>query len=71
MTRDYYGTENFAMNYGIVDTAWGLGGFMLSQLAGTIRQTTGTYNQAYLLSTGMLVAAAILMSVLKTPQPSR
>jgi nitrate/nitrite transporter NarK len=71
LTRDYYGTENYAMNYGIVNTAWGLGGFMLSQLAGTIRQTTGTYNQAYLLSTGMLVAAAILMSVLKTPQPSR
>ena len=71
LTRDYYGTGNYAMNYGIVNTAWGLGGFMLSQLAGTIRQTTGTYNQAYLLSTGMLVAAAILMSVLKTPQPSR
>jgi MFS transporter, OFA family, oxalate/formate antiporter len=71
LTRDYYGTANYAMNYGIVNTAWGLGGFMLSQLAGTIRQTTGTYNQAYLLSTGMLVAAAILMVLLKSPQPDR
>ena len=25
LTRDYYGTENYAMNYGIVNTAWGLG----------------------------------------------
>jgi nitrate/nitrite transporter NarK len=71
LTRDYYGTGNYAMNYGIVNTAWGLGGFMLSQLAGTIRQTTGTYNLAYLLSTGMLVAAAILMAALKSPQPDR
>ena len=60
--------ENFAMNYGIVYTAWGLGGFMLSQLAGTIRDTTGNFNQAYLLAAVMLVIAAILMGVLKSPQ---
>ena len=63
LTRDYYGPKNYAMNYGIVNTAWGLGGFMLSQLAGTIRDTTGTYNQAYILSTVMLVIAAILTGI--------
>ena len=68
LTRDYYGPKNYAMNYGIVNTAWGLGGFMLSQLAGTIRDTTGTYNQAYILSTVMLIIAAILTGFLKSPQ---
>jgi nitrate/nitrite transporter NarK len=68
MTKDYYGPKNFAMNYGIVYTAWGLGGFMLSQLAGTIRDTTGNYNQAYLLAAVMLIIAAILMGILKSPQ---
>jgi OFA family oxalate/formate antiporter-like MFS transporter len=68
LTRDYYGPQNYAMNYGIVNTAWGLGGFMLSQLAGSIRDTTGNYNQAYILSTVMLVIAAILTGFLKSPQ---
>ena len=68
LTRDYYGPKNYAMNYGIVNTAWGMGGFMLSQLAGSIRDVTGTYNQAYVLSTVMLVIAAILTGFLKSPQ---
>lgn len=70
MTKDYYGLKNFAMNYGIVYTAWGLGGFMLSQLAGAIKDATGSFNNAYLLAAAMLVVAAVLMAVLKSPQPA-
>ncbi len=70
MTKDYYGLKNFAMNYGIVYTAWGLGGFMLSQLAGAIKDATGSFNNAYLLAAAMLVVAAVLMAVLKSPQPT-
>ena len=69
MTKDYYGPKNFAVNYGIVYTAWGLGGFMLSQLASTIKDTYGSYEYAYLLSAGMLVIAAVMMYLLKSPQP--
>lgn len=70
MTKDYYGLKNFAINYGIVYTAWGLGGFMLSQLAGAIKDAYGNFNYAYLLAAGMLVLAAVLMAVVKSPQPS-
>ncbi|MHC1781853.1 MAG: MFS transporter [Anaerolineaceae bacterium] len=70
MTKDYYGLKNFAMNYGIVYTAWGLCGFMLSQLAGAIKDAYGTFTNAYLLATGMLVLAAVLMALLKSPQPA-
>ncbi|MCD4671746.1 MAG: OFA family MFS transporter [Anaerolineaceae bacterium] len=69
ITKDYFGQKNFAMNYGIVYTAWGLGGFMLSQLAGAIKDATGSYTNAYFLSSGMLVIAAIMMVMLKSPQP--
>jgi MFS transporter, OFA family, oxalate/formate antiporter len=69
MTKDYYGLKNFAMNYGVLFTAWGLGGFMLSQLAGFIKGTYGNFTNAYYLATGMLVVAAVLMAVLKSPQP--
>lgn len=69
ITKDYFGHKNFAMNYGIVYTAWGLGGFMLSQIASAIKDATGSYTSAYYLSSAMLVVAAILMVVLKSPQP--
>ena len=29
-TKDYYGLKNFGVNYGLVFTAWGVGGFMLA-----------------------------------------
>ena len=70
ITKDYFGKKNFAMNYGIVYTAWGLGGFMLSQLASAIKDATGSYTNAYLLSAGMLVLAAVMMLILKAPQPA-
>lgn len=70
ITKDYYGLKNFAMNYGIVYTAWGLGGFMLSQLAGAIKDATGSFTNAYFLAAGMLVLAAVLTAVLKSPQPA-
>ena len=69
ITKDYYGTQNFAMNYGIVYTAWGLGGFMLSQLAGTIKDMTGSFTFAYYLAALMLIIAGVLTVVLKSPQP--
>ena len=69
ITKDYFGHKNFAMNYGIVYTAWGLGGFMISQVASAIKDATGSYNYAYYLSAVMLVVAALLMVFLKSPQP--
>jgi OFA family oxalate/formate antiporter-like MFS transporter len=69
ITKDYFGHKNFAMNYGIVYTAWGLGGFMISQVASAIKDATGSYNNAYYLSAIMLVVAAVLMRFLKSPQP--
>jgi MFS transporter, OFA family, oxalate/formate antiporter len=70
MVKDYYGPKHFAMNFSVVNTAWGLGGFMVSQLAGLIKDVYGSFNLAYLLAAGMLVAAAVFMFLLKSPQSS-
>ncbi|NPV55842.1 MAG: OFA family MFS transporter, partial [Anaerolineae bacterium] len=68
ITKDYFGLKNFAMNYGILYTAWGLGGFMLSQLAGSIKDATGSFKLAYLLAVGLLLIAAVLMAIVRAPQ---
>ena len=43
LTKDYYGLKNFGVNYGLVFTAWGVGGFMLAFLAGKIYDIHKTF----------------------------
>ena len=69
ITKDYYGQQYLAMNYGLVYTAWGLGGFMISQLAGTFKDMFGDFNHAYLMGAGILLLAALMMAGIKSPQP--
>lgn len=59
ITKDYYGIRNFGVNYGLVFTAWGLGGFTLSLLAGEVYDQTQTFTFAYYCSAMLLVLAAL------------
>ena len=74
ITKDYYGLKNFGVNYGLVFTAWGIGGFMLAQFAGwvydgrIVEAWKGGFTFAYYTSAALLVAAAILTFALKAPQ---
>jgi MFS transporter, OFA family, oxalate/formate antiporter len=53
--RDRFGLRNFGQNYGVVFTAWGLGGFVMSRLAAALKAATGTYRPAYLLACVILL----------------
>ena len=65
ITKDYYGIRNFGVNYGIVFTAWGLGGFMLSLLAGRVYDLTQTFTFAYYFSSALLIVAAVMTIVVR------
>jgi OFA family oxalate/formate antiporter-like MFS transporter len=67
VTADYYGRKNFGVNYGLVFTAWGLGGFTLSLLAGAVFDRTHSFAFAYYGSASMLAMAAAATLVLKSP----
>jgi len=66
-TKDYFGLKNFGLNYGIVFTAWGVGGFVLPLVAGFLKDATGSYVGAFLTGIGALVLAMILTFVTKPP----
>jgi MFS transporter, OFA family, oxalate/formate antiporter len=70
ITRDYFGIKNFGSNYGLVYTAFGLGGFMISLGAGVINDTTGTFNYAYYMAAALLAVAVVLMAVVRPPRPA-
>ncbi|RQD66923.1 MAG: MFS transporter [Tindallia sp. MSAO_Bac2] len=66
-TVDYFGIRNFGMNYGMVITAWGIGGVFGPLLGGIVRDLTGTYGISYLVSGILSATGAILTLVTKPP----
>ncbi|NMD34943.1 MAG: OFA family MFS transporter, partial [Planctomycetes bacterium] len=69
-TKDYFGLKNFGVNYGFVFTAWGVGGYLFSQVAGWLYDKAfdpatnmGSYANAYLVAAAALFAAAALTFV--------
>ncbi len=68
ITKDFYGLKNFGMNYGFVFTSWGVGGFMLAKLAGSMYVKYETFNVAYYGAVVLLILAAITTLFVKSPQ---
>ncbi|HEX9308347.1 MAG TPA: OFA family MFS transporter [Anaeromyxobacter sp.] len=62
-TADQWGTKNMGLNYGVLFTAWGVGGVVGPMLAGKIADRTGSYAGAYNIA-GMLLMAAFVLAML-------
>lgn len=69
ITKDFYGLKHFGVNYGLVFTAWGWGGFGLSLLAGMVYDRTQSFAFAYYCSAALLVLAAVATFALRPPAP--
>lgn len=67
-TVDFFGIKNFGVNYGLVITAWGIGGVFGPLVGGMVRDLTGTYALSYTISAVLGALGAILSLVLKAPQ---
>jgi len=67
VTKDYFGLKNFGMNYGLIFSAWGIGGFIFPRVSQMIVAKTGTPQTAYLLCSILLVASALLSMMTRAP----
>ena len=67
ITKDYFGAKNFGMNYGLVFTSWGVGGFMLAMAAGKLYDVYQTFNFAYYGAAVLLALAAVGTFLVKPP----
>jgi len=65
--KDYYGMKNFGVNYGLLFTAWGVGGFVLPRVSQMIVAATGSYESAYLTAAVLLIMGAGMTVVLDKP----
>ncbi|MGI1659213.1 MAG: L-lactate MFS transporter [Desulfitobacterium sp.] len=65
-TYDFFGTKNGGVNYGLVFTAWGVGGVFGPLMAGTVVDLTNSYFYAYLIAASLCLVAAFLTIFLKS-----
>jgi nitrate/nitrite transporter NarK len=69
IAKDWFGLKNFGVNYGLLFTAWGVGGFIMSLVAGaTWNDQAGSFGSAYYLAAALLVIGAIVTQVVKPPK---
>jgi OFA family oxalate/formate antiporter-like MFS transporter len=65
LTKDQWGMSHFGINYGIVFTAWGVGGFVMGRLSQMLQSATGGYTYSFLTATALLVLGAFLAFTLE------
>ncbi len=66
LTKDNWGLKNFGINYGIVFTSWGVGGFVLGRLSQMLFAKYGSYTSSFLTAAALLVVGIILTMTLQT-----
>ncbi len=57
-TKDYWGMKNFGVNYGVIFTAWGAGGFVMSKTSQALTTSTGSFAASFLIA-GILLCVGI------------
>lgn len=59
-TKDHFGLKSFGLNYGVMFTAWGVGGLILPRIAGMIKDFTGKEDLAFHIASGLMICGALL-----------
>lgn len=64
--KDLWGLKSFGMNYGILFTAWGVGGFLLSQLQQKLTAASnGSFTSSFQTAGALLIFGAMMTFLIK------
>ena len=66
-TAQLFGVKNLGINYGMLFTAWGVGGVAGGYLGGLVRDLTGTYAGAYFTAASLLLVCVVLTYFTRKP----
>lgn len=67
LTKDCFGLKSFGANYGLLFTAWGVGGFVFPRTAQMVVAKSGSLDVAYILTAVLLVCSAVLAVFVRMP----
>lgn len=68
-TKDYFGLQNFGVNYGLVFSAWGAAGFILPRISQMLVAYTGSAKTSYILAAVLLIISALVAVKTRAPEP--
>jgi len=63
--KDLWGLKSFGVNYGILFTAWGVGGLVLPRIQQTLTTNSHSYTSSFLTATALLVIGGVLTLLIK------
>ncbi|MDP2809692.1 MAG: OFA family MFS transporter [Rhodocyclaceae bacterium] len=58
--KDLWGMPHFGVNYGLLFTSWGVGGFVMSKLSETLKVSSGSYALPFMVSGLLLLGGFVL-----------
>lgn len=64
-TKDLWGMKNFGVNYGIIFTAWGFGGLLMSRISQSLAAGSGNYRSSFILAGVFLIAGTISAFIMR------
>jgi MFS family permease len=64
-TKDMWGLKNFGMNYGLLFTAWGVGGLVMSRVSQYLVVQSGSFRISLMCAGVLLLAGACLIAMVK------
>jgi len=67
-TKDYFGLKNFGINYGLVFSAWGIGGFVFPRISQMIVAQTGSPQASYIMCVILLMASSLMALMTNAPE---
>ncbi|AJE03776.1 L-lactate MFS transporter [Geobacter pickeringii] len=70
-SKDYWGLKNYGLNYGLLFTAWGVGGFVMGRASEMLNTQTGSFRASFLLAGGMLIAGAVMSFALRPAKAAK
>jgi OFA family oxalate/formate antiporter-like MFS transporter len=66
LTKGLWGLKNFGTNYGILFTAWGVGGFIMSRLSQMLTARSGSYSSSFFIAGILLLAGLVLTLIIRS-----
>ena len=68
MAKELWGFKHFGMNYGMLFTAWGVGGFIMSKSSQVLVTSTGDYTVSFATAALLLGLGAALVYAVHDPR---
>jgi MFS transporter, OFA family, oxalate/formate antiporter len=65
---DYFGPTNVGTNYGLMLTAWGVGGVLGPLLISLVIDTTDSYTLAFLIIAAIMLGSAVVAFIVRPPK---